>query len=292
MKWEKIGKIFEGPAHYPTIEKINNKIRIYYSKKNKENKSQIYYFEVNKNNPKKITSRSKENLFALGPTGSFDQDGHAPRCIVNTENEKIMYIIGWNRKISPPYQLSIGIAKWNGEKWNKMLGPVMERNNDEPFFSTSPSVIYEKDLKIFKMWYCSCTGWIKNEPVYLIRYSESKDGMNWRRFARPCIEYDEFKKAIGWPMVWKEKKKYKMIFSYRGIGNYRINPAFSYRLGYAESFCGKKWQIKEEEINGMDRSSKGWDSKMICYTALCGDYLFYNGNGFGSSGIGVAKKCN
>jgi hypothetical protein len=44
---------------------------------------------------------------------------------------------------------------------------------------------------------------------------------------------------------------------------------------------------------GIERSTSGWDSEMIEYAWLQrhGDetYLLYNGNGFGRSGVGLAR---
>ena len=102
------------------------------------------------------------------------------------------------------------------------------------------------------------------------------------------MEYTDFIKAIGWPTVWIEDEIYKMIFCYRGMGEYRKDKSLSYRLGYAESINGLKWKI--EQIEGMERSIDGWDSEMIAYTSLQDNYLFYNGNEFGKTGIGVSKR--
>lgn len=285
ITWKKLGRIFKNNAAYPTVELLDEYIRVYYSARTKENKSCIFYFDVLASNPKKIINECNVPLFDLGQLGSFDCDGHAPRCIVNTGSRKLLYIIGWNKKTLPPYQLSIGVAVWQDNQWQKCQGPVMDRAFDEPFFCTSPCVIYDG---FYRMWYCSCTGWIENEPTYLIRYAESEDGLNWKRNNKICIGYDDFTKAIGWPVVWKEQEYYHMIYSYRGMGHYRYDPTTSYRFGYAKSKCGLEWIRLDEELKGLERSSHGWDSEMVAYAAICDKYLFYNGNGFGKTGIGLA----
>jgi hypothetical protein len=289
MNYKKIGLVYRGQARYPTVD-INKKEIILYFSKVKHNKSKIYKIELCQKNPKIIKKNISGPLFDLGKSGSFDQDGHAARCIVSCNEKKLMYLIGWNKKTSPPYQLSIGVAECGENGWIKKESPVMDRCFDEPYFCTSPCVVYDNNCKIFKMWYCSCTGWIKRrDPVYLIRYAESLDGFYWKRFSEPCINYSKEMGAIGWPMVWQQEDKYKMIFSYRSAKDYRKNPKKSYCLGYAESACGKKWNIMNECLQGLEKSPHGWDSEMVCYTAMCGKYLFYNGNGFGKTGIGLAE---
>jgi hypothetical protein len=82
-----------------------------------------------------------------------------------------------------------------------------------------------------------------------------------------------------------------MWYSYRRVDGYRTDPTKSYRLGYAESNDGITWTRKDSSV-GITRSETGWDSEMICYSHVVDHggrrYLFYNGNGFGQSGIGYA----
>jgi hypothetical protein len=47
---------------------------------------------------------------------------------------------------------------------------------------------------------------------------------------------------------------------------------------------------------GIDVSPDGWDSTMLCFASLqptrYGTYLFYNGNDYGATGLGVAVQEN
>ena len=145
------------------------------------------------------------------------------------------------------------------------------------------------------MWYSSCTGWTevhgRPEPMYHVKYAESEDGIRWRRTGIVCIDYDESTQAIGRPWVVNLGEVYGMWFSYRGLVDYRTDPRTSYRIGYAESPDGLRWERKPDPA-GLGRSEEGWDSVMVAYTNvvrvndswLC----FYNGNGFGQSGFGYA----
>ena len=145
------------------------------------------------------------------------------------------------------------------------------------------------------MWYISCTGWeVVNgspEPRYHVKYAESVDGIHWQKTGLVCVEYDEVTDAIARPCVFKENGLYKMFYAFRRILNYRTNRDQSYRLGYAESVDGLAWTRRDEEV-GIDKSEHGWDSEMIEYSCRYDyggqKYLFYNGNGFGRSGLGYA----
>jgi hypothetical protein len=92
--------------------------------------------------------------------------------------------------------------------------------------------------------------------------------------------------ALSKPCVVKNSSLYQMWYSYRG--NKKID---TYRIGYAESKEGLVWNRKDKEA-GIDVSSSGWDSEMICYPFVFkyagDDYMLYNGNGYGKTGFGLA----
>ena len=78
-----------------------------------------------------------------------------------------------------------------------------------------------------------------------------------------------------------------MWFSYRG------KPGITYRIGYASSDDGIKWDLNIENA-GIAISKTGWDSKMIEYPYVFlhkkQTYMLYNGNDFGKTGIGLAIR--
>ena len=62
-------------------------------------------------------------------------------------------------------------------------------------------------------------------------------------------------------------------------------------MGYAESSDGNNWQRLDEKIH-FDRDIEGFDEEMRAYPEVInlqsGKYMFFNGNGYGKSGIGLA----
>ena len=120
------------------------------------------------------------------------------------------------------------------------------------------------------------------EPRYYIRYAESLDGRRWER-GPVCIDFDRpDEHAIARPAVVRDGDLYRMWFSHRGR---------SYRIGYAESPDGLSWTRRDAAV-GIDVSPAGWDADMVCYANVVDHggqrLMFYNGNGYGRSGIGWA----
>ena len=144
------------------------------------------------------------------------------------------------------------------------------------------------DRGTFKMWYSRYERWGSGETdhrhYYNIKYAESEDGLNWIRGNRTCIDFrDASEYAIARPCVRKFDDKYLMWYSYRGT---------NYRIGFAISDNGTDW-IRRDTLAGIEASPEGWDSQMICYSYVFQVrddlYMLYNGNGYGDSGLGLAR---
>jgi len=307
MKWIKKGVIFAPDRNFdwmvshaslPVVDEVRTGVlRVYFGTRDGNGRSQTSYIEVDAAQPENVLYVHDQPILSLGRPGTFDDSGIMPSWIVNHQNKKYLYYIGWNLKVSVPYHLSIGLAvsEDEGRIFRKVSdGPLLDRSFDEPFFNTAPCVLREEDR--WRMWYVSCTGWEtaaeRPEPRYYVRYAESTDGMRWRRTNDVCVGYVSETDAIGRPCVYRLRNgRYGMLYSYRDVWGYRTERTQSYRLGYAESEDGIAWTRRDAEA-GIERSASGWDSEMMeyCYRYNYRDrsYLFYNGNGFGKTGIGYA----
>jgi len=117
------------------------------------------------------------------------------------------------------------------------------------------------------------------------------NGIDWIRPNMSCIPPAFKYECTARPTVIKEGGIYKMWFTYRGSFDYR-DGSESYKIGYAESDNAVDW-IRKDSQSGIQLSESGWDSKMQTYPSVIENngkkYLFYNGNGFGKTGIGLAE---
>lgn len=299
MKWKKLGLIFEPKtvnrdwmithAMDPTVDHVKDDIyRIYFCGRNKDNQSLIGFVEIDINNPTNILHAPIDPVLGLGELGAFDDNGVTASWIVNHENKKYLYYIGWKPKSTTRLSLMTGLAisKDGGNSFQRYSrAPVLNLTNNEPFsILTAPCVIKKGDL--WKMWYVSCVDWVHPDlPRYNIKYAESIDGLIWKQDGLVCIDFkSRDETALARPCVLFENGIYRMWYSFK-------DPAIGYRMGYAESVNGLEWKRMDEQV-GIDVSESGWDSEMIQYPYVFNHkgnkYMVYNGNGYGENGAGMA----
>jgi hypothetical protein len=213
--------------------------------------------------------------------------------IVDVGSCKYIYYCGWNRKVTVPYSLSIGLTILGGDTFEK-IGCVMDRSIDDPICVSAPYVIKDR-FDVFRMWFISFTNWDmyegRMEPTFVIKTAFSYDGIHWTSVPKPCFKSAYRGESFARPCVVKDGDIYKMWYSVRGMEGYRHKGGRHYMIGYAESNNGENFKRMPIDITTSD---KGWDSEMMEYATVIkhdGYYhMLYNGNDFGKTGFGYAVK--
>lgn len=297
QRWRKLGLIYcpsgehdwlQSHAAVPIAEHLEgNTFKVYFSSRNKRNESFTGYLILDLTQPQHILDLSATPILCPGDLGEFDDSGAMATWLAHHNGETFLYYIGWNLGVTVPFRNSIGLAVGQGgQTFHRYArGPILDRTMTEPHFVASCCVIPGDDT--WRMWYLCCTGWKiqrgKPEHRYHLKYAESLDGVFWKREGLVAIDYsDETEYAISRPSVIRDKDCWRMWYSHRGA---------SYRIGYAESHNGYKWERFDNRC-GIDVSSSGWDSEMIEYPFVFDHagarYMLYNGNGYGKTGFGLA----
>ena len=298
MEWIKKGLIFNTEKNFswmqthaavPFIDKLDkDNFRIYFSPRDQNNQASIGFIEINMKNPKEILSISNEPILTVGKLGSFDENGVMGTSLINFNNKKYLYYVGWNIGKSIPFRWSIGLAisEDDGKTFQKFSnGPILDRNYIDQYMVSSPTVIFDGGK--FKMYYLSILQCElqdgKFKAPYNIRYAESQDGINWNREGKVAVNFQHPNEyAIARPSIIKENNLYRMWYSYA---------IEKYKIGYAESKDGVIWKRMDDQV-GIDVSSSGWDSISIEYPNVFEyddkKYMLYCGNDFGKTGFGYA----
>ena len=304
MPWKKKGNIFDPRQHrpwagshaqVPTVLVKDDRLRIFYADRTPANQSFTTYLDVARDDPSRVLYLHKRPILSLGRPGTFDDDGVMPAFAIEHGAQIYLYYNGWNRRVTVPFHNATGIAVSDdgGDTFTRLFeGPVLDRVPLEPYIAVTPCLLKEGDEWL--MWYSSGVDWVKvagkQEAVYVIKHARSRDGIHWERpnvlSVPPCHPGE----AFSHPSVIKTGDVYRMWYCVRGSEDYRDGQG-SYRMGYAESRTGLAFE-RNDAAAGITTSETGWDSTMICYpfvvTVDDRTLLFYNGNGFGQTGIGYA----
>lgn len=228
-----------------------------------------------------------EPVLDIGPLGAFDDSGVTMSCLVEHADRLLLYYTGWTLGRTVPFFLGVGCAasEDGGASFHRISpAPVLGRTRFDPYMSASPWVLDEGGR--LRAWYVSCTEWTVHdrEPRhrYRIHYAESSDAVEWEVDGTVAVDYahgGEY--AMGRPCVVRDRDAYRMWFCSRGN---------AYALCYAQSQDGVVWERGDV---GIQRSPRGWDSEMLAYPCVFDHegsrWMLYNGNGYGRTGIGLAR---
>jgi hypothetical protein len=275
-------------AAVPIAEALGGTLyRAYFSSRDATNRSFTCALVIDLERPDQVLDLSREPIIGPGALGAFDDSGAMASWLSVDEDRRLLWYIGWNLGVTVPFRNAIGLAvSENGGPFRRIAeGPVLDRTLREPHFCASCCVLRDGDL--WRNWYLSCTGWervgVRAEHRYHIKYAESSDSINWRRNGDVAIDFASLSDvAISRPSVLRSADGWHMWYSYRGN---------RYRIGYARSDDGRHWERRDGEA-GIDVSPGEWDGDMIEYPYVFEHggqrFMLYNGNGYGSTGFGLA----
>jgi hypothetical protein len=300
MRWKKLGRLYapDGSVPWMRTHAANpfgvwiepGIMRVFFTSRDDRQRSHIASIVVNVGKQFELGSVSSEPVLEPGPPGAFDDSGCAVGFVQPLRGSVRLYYLGWNLKVTVPWLNSIGLAiqSRDNDRFERYSpAPLLDRSREDPFSISYPSILRENGR--WRMWYGSNLQWgeAAEDMQHVIKYAESRDGLRWHRtgmVALGLLHRNEF--ALSKPFVLRDPDRYRMWYSYRGC-----DEITSYRIGYAESGDGTDWKRMDAHA-GIDVSGEGWDSEMVCYPFVFDHggrrYMFYNGNGYGKSGFGVA----
>lgn len=298
MRWRKLGLLYapDGTSDWvashaavPTPLRLSDDIvRLYVAHADRQNISRQGYVDVALSDPTRPLRVAQAPLLDIGPRGSFDDNGiHACSALWHGDQLRLYYL-GYQLQPEVPYTLISGLATapHPDGPFEKAPKPILPPTPDERFFRTAPFVLHENGR--WRMWYIGGDAWVqsgaKRLPLYSLRHIELEDGLTWNAASTECMTPrgpDEI--GFGRPFIVRVGDTYRMWYSVRSTAGYR--------LGYATSPDGLVWTRRDAEV-GIEPSSSGWDSEMICFAAVLRHgsrwFMYYNGNGYGRTGVGVA----
>ncbi|WP_210253912.1 glucosyl hydrolase [Bradyrhizobium sp. S69] len=305
MRWRKLGLLYapdgshawaRSHALVPTPLLLENgALRIYFSTCDANMVGRVTYIDVDRNDPQHILRTATHPILNPGGIACFDENGVNVTSIIQRGDELWMYYAGYQLCHTVRYLLFTGLAisRDGGETFVRASqAPILDRSAKERFVRSGATVIRDPSGG-FHMWYASGNEFIevngKQVPRYGLRYLHSDDGLAWGSTGLAVLyPKDDDEYGFGRPFAMRTADGYRLWYSVRSRSKW-------YRIGFADSNDGLDWVRRDDEA-GIDVSSSGWDSEIVCYASVMAvsdrTFMFYNGNDYGRFGFGVAELEN
>jgi hypothetical protein len=302
FRWEKLGPVFalEGArpdwmrshAYLPTALVLGDAIRVFMAFRDEHNVGRMGWVDFSADGQFEVLGISERPCLDVGRPGAFDDNGVSPTAVVRDEDGALRcYYAGWQLTPRARYLLFTGAAAStdDGLSFTRLSEtPVFERSSDELIVRSGAFVA--RDRGVWKAWYAAGSDLVQvggqATPTYDLAYMESADGLLWppagQKTLRPKAP-DEF--GFGRSFVEARDGLYHLWYSLR-------SRTYGYYIGYGVSADGQSW-TRYEADGGLMPSPSGWDSEMVGFPSIvdtpAGRFMFYNGNGYGATGVGVAR---
>lgn len=299
-RWRKLGLLYKPQntgRHPKLVSHAANPLpvhldgdvyRLFYSGRDERNRSSIGAVDIDILR-QEVVSDHYSPFFEHGPEGSFFADGVSIGNAYEADGVRYILFMGWQCPPNGHWRGDIGRLVMTPELALKLDGtePLMGSDSVDPASLSYPWVL-ARPAKGYDMWYGSTRAWDagNGEMLHVIQHAASDDGHEWKRSGL-ALPYELGRaQAFSHPTVVHDGHGgLEMWFSYRG------GSGDQYRIGYAKGGGQSNW-VLDLEHSGIETSDEGWDSEMIEYPFVLDHadnrYLFYNGNGFGKTGFGLA----
>lgn len=301
QNWERLGLAFAAPqsgllqshAMLPTPLVLDDRIRVFFAGCDQDLRGRVFSVDLDPEDPTIVMSSVSGPVLDLGPPGSFDADGVNPCQILKRGETLLLYYVGWQRLTAEvPYTLFAGLAEStdNGATFQRVRdGQILHSTEDERLFRTAPFVF--RDAGGWRMLYIGGGEFLdgasgKRLPTYHLCDQRSDDGYQWPGSANaPLLSPVRKNGQIGFgrPVLWNDGDRPCLFISVRDENGYSLQ-------------CVRETDGQLSWTDPLFGTVGAWESETNCFGAPCraGDweFLFYNGNRFGATGFGVARRAN
>jgi hypothetical protein len=317
--WVKRGVVitpgFAGPRSTqrmsaPSVVKLKNgRLRMYFwtmgrPEANADPKSEPFHYifaaEASPANPFHWELVKPEPMLGPSPTGNIRDRGPSfPWVVPRDDGPWLLYYGAWGTW-APPRDLSnrtgLATSKDQGLTWevvNETVLPLGKPGSIDAGLTGSVDVM-RTGPQSYMMWYTAGERYQMVGDVYRgivhIGMARSKDGLTWEKLPEPALRarleaVPEFEAVVSKPSVLLIDGTYHMWFSIFDM------KSKGYRLGYATSPDGVHWnrafdrQILPLTADGFDSQNQSYPNVIDMGEQL---WMFYTGNSFGATGIGLA----
>lgn len=295
--WRKLGRVLQASgaplsrSHVmlPTPFVLADRVRVFYAACDADLRGRIFFADFEPEPPFALMALRTEPVLDLGSPGAFDCDGVNPSQVIETQDGLALLYIGWRRgPADQPYTLFAGVAVSGdqGQSFARNPGPLLPPRAGERLFRTAPFI--QRDDRGYRLLYIGGDAFLDGEgarrtPVYSLMEQRSAGLWDWDGPARvlmaPDLEAGEV--GFGRPVITPDGR---LMVSLRTHAGYRL----------VETDLDFDPQTRPPFMPVVPPPFEPWEAAMTCFGAPCvagaNELLFYNGDGYGRSGLGLAWR--
>lgn len=270
----------------------DGRLRIYLACCDDRTVSRIGWLDVDAAEPARVLRWAREPVLDIGQPGCFDDNGVNPCSVVRLPDGRLrLYYNGYQLQRQVPYTLFAGVAEADGPDGpfrRVQEVPVLDRAPGERLFRTAPFVTRPAGEAEWSMLYIAGDAFGEAagrvQPRYGMRRLASRDGLSWPSRGEPVLE--PAAGELGFSRPWLHALPDGTAAMWHAI-----RTPDRYRIGHATADGQGGWTRRDDDA-GLAGAPGEWDGGMQCYPALhqAGDatFMFYNGDGYGRTGLGLA----
>lgn len=304
MGWTKRGLLFcpDGQTAWARhsfmtpvpVQMDPTRIRVFGGMRDGGGLSRIGWIDVCADEPTKVLAFSDQPALNLGEPGAFDDNGIILGDIIRHPGGGLrMYYIGFQLVQKVKFLAFTGLAESHdgGIRFARVQPtPVLDRAPHAPFINAVHSILPTADG--YRAWVSCGRGWQtisgKDYPQYDCWTMTSKDGLRWdSATAIRTVEASGNEYRVGRPRTNRLRS-----------GGYEMrvtSDTLAKQYATRRLISSDGVSFTPDPLEELPRGLEGdWDGEMTCYPARIDtqagkSFLFYNGNGMGRTGVGVAE---
>lgn len=304
MSWKKLGIVYcpDGTISWarngfmtPVPIQIDaGRIRLFGGMRDDSGVSRIGWVDVSAADPTQVLAICDTPALDVGRPGMFDDNGVILGDVIRlTDGTLRLYYVGFQLVEKVKFLAFTGCAenRDGGACFERLQHtPVLDRAPHAPFINALHSI--EKTQYGYRAWVSCGQRWQTIDgltfPQYNCWMQTSEDGVLWdSRTAVQVLDVTGEEYRVGRPRV---NRRPSGTYELR-VTSDTLSKQYSTRRLVSEDGA----RFATDPVIELPCGTAGeWDCEMTCYPArldtMTGEsFLFYNGNGMGRSGVGVAR---
>lgn len=305
MPWEKLGQVFcpDGTPAWAShsfmtvvpIQLTEARIRVFGGMRDASGVSRIGWIDVAADDPARVLAVCKMPALDIGQPGAFDDNGVILGDVIRLPDARLrMYYVGFQLVQKVKFLAFTGVAESSddGLTFERVQStPVLDRAPHAPFINALHS-IEARETGCYRAWVSCGQRWQSIDGLVYPQYNcwtlTSADGIFWdTRNAVKILDVTGDEYRVGRPRANRVAS-----------GGYELrvtSDTLSKQYGTRRLTSADGIHFVPSADVELPRGPAGaWDSEMTCYPARLDSwagqsFLFYNGNGMGRTGVGVAR---